>query len=222
MTRRPTAIVYVDGFNLYRRCVENYPHLKWLDLLTFARNLMPDHNVVKVHYFTARVKPGASANRQAHQRQHIYLRALRTLEPDVQIHYGTFRVDPRMMPIHPVEVDPDTGEYRRVKVRKVEEKGSDVNLAVRMIVDAHARRADVYVVLTNDSDQAGPLRIMKTELGHQTGIIFPMESAKGSKELVKTKPDFIGFVTRDVLAASQLPDRLTDQHGKIHRPPTWR
>lgn len=76
-------------------------------------------------------------------------------------------------------------------------------------------------MLSNDSDQVGPLRIMKEEVGVSTGIVLPMESARGSKALMATGPDFVGHVTRDVLKASQFPDVVEDKHGKIHRPPTW-
>lgn len=221
MTTRATAILYIDGFNLYRRCLEKFPELKWLDLVALAQNLLPDHEIVRVHYFTARVRPGASPDRQVSQRQDIYLRALRTLEPLLEIHFGHFRIDTRSMPAVPVEVDRETGQYRRVRVKKIEEKGSDVNLAVRMIADAHVPHADYFVMLTNDSDQVGTLRAVKQELGRKTGIIFPMESARGSKELMHTEPDLTGFVTREVLERSQLADVLDDLHGIVHRPPAW-
>lgn len=120
-----------------------------------------------------------------------------------------------------MEVDPTTGQYVRVKVRKIEEKGSDVNLAARMVADAFARRADYYVMLSNDSDQVGTLTIMKDEVGARTGIVLPMESAKGSKALMATGPEFVGHVTREVLLASQFAESIADDHGKIHRPPTW-
>ena len=77
---KPTAILYVDGFNLYRRCLQGHPEVKWLDLRAFAVGLLPAFDVVKVHYFTAKVKPGASPERNAHQRQDAYLRAVRTPE----------------------------------------------------------------------------------------------------------------------------------------------
>lgn len=147
---------------------------------------------------------------------------MRTLEPaGVEIHMGTFRMDPRVMVKHPLEIDPESGQYVRTKVRKIEEKGSDVNLAVRMVADAFAGRADYYVMLTNDSDQVGPLRVMKTEAAVRTGIVLPMESARGSKALLATEPDFVRHVTREVLEASQFPDVFGDAHGKIHRPPAW-
>ena len=122
---------------------------------------------------------------------------------------------------HPVEVDPETENLKRVAVKKVEEKGSDVNLAVRMVSDAHLGRADLYVMLTNDSDQAGTLRTVAAEASGVTGLILPMDSARGSKELVKVPPGFIGFVTRPILEQSQLPQVLSDNVGTIVRPPSW-
>lgn len=218
---RPTAILYVDGFNLYRRCLEKYPELKWLDLRAFAGNLLPYCDIVAVHYFTARIRPGTSLDRQKPQRQQVYLRALATLKPQVQVHLGKFRVDPREMVAHPLVLDPSTGQPARVKVKKIEEKGSDVNLAGRMVSDAHLARADLYVMLTNDSDQAGTLRIVREDARSATGLILPMESARGSKELMSAAPGFVGFVTRPLLEVSQLPDVLADDVGKIHRPPQW-
>lgn len=218
---RPTAILYIDGFNLYRRCLEGHPEVKWLNPIALAENLMPYAEIVRVHYFTARIRPGASHDQQAPQRQQIYLRALKIFEPRLQVHLGQFRIDKRLMIRHPVSTDPETGHYERVAVKKVEEKGSDVNLAVRMVSDAHLSQADLYVMLTNDSDQAGTLRAVTTEANGTTGLILPMESARGSKELAKVPPAFVGFVTRPILELSQLPPVLTDKVGKIRRPDKW-
>lgn len=89
---------------------------------------------------------------------------------------------------HPVEIGLVSGQYVTAEVRKIEEKCSDVNLAVRLVADAFEGRADSYVMLSNDSDQVGPLRIMKDEVGVSTGIVLPMESARGSKALTATGP----------------------------------
>jgi len=218
---RPTARVYVDGFNLYRRCLSSRPEFKWLDVWSLATQLMPDHRVTHVDYFTARLRPGIQFDPQTPVRQQIYLRALRTRPDRVSIHYGRFRNDKRDMPIHPVELDPATGKWRTTPVKKLEEKGSDVNLASRMVADAFLRKADVFVLLSNDSDQAGPLRMLKHELGFSTGIIFPMESSRGSKELMQTSPDFVSHVTPGALARSQFPRELEDDTGRFHRPPAW-
>jgi hypothetical protein len=220
MERRPTARIYVDGFNLYRRQLAGNQDLKWLDLPALAGRLMPGYDVQFVRYFTALLRPGLIIDPQTPVRQQIYLRAL-ALDPKVQVHYGSFRNDKRAMPLHPVQIDPITGRYVMVNVRKLEEKGSDVNLASRMIADAHAELADIYVMLSNDSDLAGTLRLMKDELGFSTGIIFPMESVRSSKELVQTRPDFIANIGRADLKACQYPERMRDSVGQFHRPPKW-
>lgn len=221
MTGKPTAIVYVDGFNLYRRCLDSVPNLKWLDLFALAQELMPDHEVVKVHYFTALLRQGLLADVRAPVRQQMYLRALGTRHPEIEVHMGKFRKDPRWMPSLPLEISEQTGQFVKVRVQKIEEKGSDVNLAGRMVADACHRRADSFVLLSNDSDQAGTLRLLKEELGVSTGIIFPMPSVRAAKELVHTKPDFLTWITGESLLASQFPATLVDATGRFHKPATW-
>jgi hypothetical protein len=217
----PRARLYVDGFNLYRRLLSGHPELKWLDLPALACRLMPEYRLMQVRYFTALLKPGMAIDAQTPVRQQMYLRALRA-DPSVSIHFGTFRNDRRTMPIHPVTIDPATGRHRTAVVRKLEEKGSDVNLASRMLADAHANPNDLSVMLSNDSDLAGTLRLMKDELGFATGIMFPMPSSRNSKELVKTRPVFMANITREDLAACQYPDELRDTVGRFHRPPAWK
>lgn len=217
---RPRARVYVDGFNLYRRLLTGRPHLKWLDLPKLSERLLPGYDIDLVRYFTAMLRPGMAIDPQTPVRQQMYLRAVRA-DPRVEVHLGTFRNDKRHMPLHPVTIDPVTGRHRTVAVRKLEEKGSDVNLASRMIADAHADTADLYVMLSNDSDLAGPISMLKHELGYRTGIIFPMPTARLSKELVKTAPDVIGTIEESDLSACQYPDQLTDTVGRFHRPPAW-
>lgn len=133
---RPRASVYIDGFNLYRRLLENQPQDKWLDVEALATRLLPVFELTRVRYFTAIIKvlPGADVN--SPQRQQAYLRALETL-PRTTIHLGNFRVDKRRMPVHPIEWEAD-GMPRMATVRKTEEKGSDVSLASHLLLDAFA------------------------------------------------------------------------------------
>ncbi|WP_440710669.1 NYN domain-containing protein [Herbiconiux sp. YIM B11900] len=217
---KPSARIYVDGFNLYRRCLQSKSHLKWLDLVALAGLLMPGYHIDHVHYFTAHLRPGLLADPQSPVRQQMYLRALEA-HPDVSVHLGSFRNDKRNMPVHPQTVDPETGKWVTTAVRKLEEKGSDVNLGTRMTADAFTLKADIYVMVSNDSDLAGTLRMLKNEFGFRTGIIFPMPSSRSSKELIKTDPDFVEHVTDEVLAASQFPRALTDQKGQFHCPAKW-
>lgn len=90
------AYVYVDGFNLYNRCLKKTPY-KWLDLVALARHLLPRANVVKVKYFTARISARPADPDQA-VRQQAYISALKTLPS-----YQRLVLDPlRLIRIYPL------------------------------------------------------------------------------------------------------------------------
>jgi uncharacterized LabA/DUF88 family protein len=141
------AAVYIDGFNLYYGALKGTPY-KWLDVEALARKLAPTDQLVAVRYFTARVRPQPNDPRQP-QRQQAYLRALDTL-PLVTVHFGHYLSHPTRMPL----ANPSPGGTRTVEVIKTEEKGSDVNLATYLLLDAFRDRCDKAVVVTNDSDCA--------------------------------------------------------------------
>ena len=212
---RPEAIVYIDGFNLYRRALQGTPY-KWLDIARMADLLLQDFSVTKVRYFTAHIKHQPH-DAQAPQRQQAYLRAL-CVDPRVHIHLGTFRMDKRLMPVHPLRVDGD-GRPVTALVRKMEEKGSDVNLATHLLLDGFRNEADSYVVVSNDSDLAEPMRVLVHDFQRTVGLITP--SSRPSHALLQTKPKILRQIREGLLAEAQMPDRLRDQHGFIHRPKSW-
>ena len=62
---------------------------------------------------------------------------------------------------------------QRVWVDKTEEKGSDVNLASHLVRDAYQQAFQVAVLITNDSDLAEPVRIVRQELNLPVGVLNP-------------------------------------------------
>jgi len=120
--------VYVDGFNLYYGCVKG-TGFKWLDLKSLFTNVLGSQNqIVRINYFTAKVKATAG-NPSAPQKQQAYIRALEAYIPEVSVHYGHFlQHNIRMANANP---PPNT-----VEVIKTVEKGSDVNLSVHLLNDA--------------------------------------------------------------------------------------
>ena len=127
--------LYVDGFNLYYRAVRG-TQFKWLNLRNLAETLFPQETVHRICYFTALLdsRPGDPSQPQ---RQQVYLRALATL-PGFDAYYGTFRSGTKRRPL----AEPVTGLPTHVLVRDSEEKGSDVNLATRLLVDGFNREYD--------------------------------------------------------------------------------
>jgi hypothetical protein len=209
---KPKAFVYVDGFNLYYGALKSTTY-KWLDLQKLMRQLLPQHNVVQIRYFTARVT-ALPQDLQQPRRQEAYLRALRTL-PNFSIHLGQFLVHPTWLPR--VTVQPGGPKY--VNVLKPEEKGSDVNLATHLLVDAFEGKFEVAVVVSNDSDLRAPIRAVKEVFGKPVGVLHP--HAKPSKELHMTAT-FCRGIPLGALKACQFPPQIIDSNGKqIHKPGKW-
>jgi hypothetical protein len=117
--------------------------------------------------------------------------------------------------------NPRPNGARTVEVVKTEEKGSDVNLATYLLLDAFRQDAEVYAVISNDSDLKEPIRIACHELHHRVGIINPHPPEKKSSALHACKPTFVKQIRKGVLAASQFPEEMTDQHGTFRKPASW-
>ena len=61
---------------------------------------------------------------------------------------------------------------KRVWVDKTEEKGSDVNLASHLLHDGFKGLYDAAVIITNDSDLAEPIRMVREVLNLRIGILI--------------------------------------------------
>ena len=149
--------VYIDGFNLYYRALKDTP-FSWLDPRKLAETLFPSDSILRVCYFTARLDVRPSNPGQA-QRQLIYLRALAT-QPGFDSYFGVFRSGVKRRPL----VEPVPGLPTHVLVRDSEEKGSDVNLATRLLVDGFNGKYEQAVVVSNDADFAAAMRYVRDDL----------------------------------------------------------
>ena len=159
--------LYIDGFNLYYRALKDTP-FRWLDLRKLAETLFPQDSINRVCYFTARldVRPG---NPGQAQRQLIYLRALATLQ-GFDTYYGVFRSGVKRRPL----LEPVLGLPDYVLVRDSEEKGSDVNLATRLLVDGFNGEYEQAVVVSNDADFAGGDALRpRHDLGLRVTLVNP-------------------------------------------------
>lgn len=99
-----------------------------------------------------------------------------------------------------------------VEVIKTEEKGSDVNLATYLLIDAFRSDSDMAVVVSNDSDLCEPIRIVQDEFRVPVGLLIP--HSRTSEALRKLGPAFVKQIRRGPLSASQLPAKVTDARGR--------
>ncbi|MCY4112992.1 MAG: NYN domain-containing protein [Chloroflexi bacterium] len=205
--------VYIDGFNLYYRALKDTP-FRWLDLRRLAETLFPGDSINRVCYFTARldVRPG---NPNQPRRQLIYLRALATL-PGFDAYYGVFRSGVKRRPL----AEPVVGLPSHVLVRDSEEKGSDVNLATRLLVDGFNREYEQAVVMSNDADFSGAMRYVRDDLGLRVTLVNPDSKNASPRELADAAT-YVKRIWKSHLRRSQLPDMLQDEVGIITKPAGW-
>lgn len=201
--------VYIDGFNLYYGSLKRTPY-KWLDVRKLCQAILTNDTIQSIKYFTANVSSRPD-NLQLPIRQQIYFRALRTI-PNLSIIHGRFLTHSVRM------ILTDSMPIKKVWVNKTEEKGSDVNLAAHLLRDGFKGLYDVAVILSNDSDLAEPVRIVREDLNLSIGILNPHQT--NSKELQK-HAKFVKRIRQRHLSASQFPDIMTDGKGQFSKPTTW-
>ena len=205
--------VYIDGFNLYYRALKDTP-FRWLDPRKLAETLFPSDSIHRVCYFTARLDVRPSNPGQA-QRQLIYLRALATL-PGFDSYFGVFRSGVKRRPL----VEPVPGLPTHVLVRDSEEKGSDVNLATRLLVDGFNEEYEQAVVVSNDADFAGAMRYVRDDLGLRVTLVNPDSKNSSPRELADAAT-YVKRLWKSNLRRSLFPDTLTDEVGVITKPGGW-
>ena len=205
------ANIYVDGFNLYYGCLKDTPY-RWLDLATLFELLLPSLTVNRIRFFTAPLLRRPE-NPGQFQRQQIYLRAIQTI-PNLSLHYGYFLTSTVTMRLeHPLRDGSTTA-----RVVKTEEKGTDVNIASHLLLDAFDHECDTTVIVSNDSDLLPAIRFIKERFGLTVWILNPHQ--KRSWALADIA-DFYRPIRRGPLSASQFPDRMQDAAGAFTKPPGW-
>jgi len=135
---KPRTIVTIDGFNFSYGAVKGGPY-KWLNLERFFTLLRPHDDICQIHYFTAMVTGPALPDQQ------VYLRALDTL-PLVNIILGNYKAKQVTCKV------PACTHAGPRRFTTVEEKRTDVNIAVQMMEDAYKDRCDQFVLVSGDSD----------------------------------------------------------------------
>ena len=215
------VIAYIDGYNLYYGLLKGTPY-KWLDLVSFVKwFLRPDQEIVGIKYFTAPIKTYPHDG-DAVDRQKVYLQALSSM-PLITIVQGFYAKNKTLAPV--VEkrcrtCDVVVNGY--VPVVKLEEKRSDVNFSVAVMLDAFQDKADSFFLFTGDTDQVGTIDAVRNKLGKRVCVFNPHESFSVN---LKTAASYYQNIPRDLPAQCQLPDVIP--YGRrgdrfIHRPPAWR
>ena len=213
------TIAYIDGYNLYYGLLKGTPS-KWLDLEALVRALLREgHDLLSVKYFTAPVKTYPH-DMAALERQNAYLQALST-RPKVKVIQGYYSKNQTLLPAYEERCRQcDVPRNGFVRVVKIEEKQSDVNIACEMLRDAYSDAADALVLVSGDTDFITPVNIVRKEL-KRTVIVLNPRSRRSDLERVAS---YYRDIPRDLPARCQLPDAIPiGTHGNFIRcPSAWK
>jgi len=182
--------IYIDGYNFYYGCLRGTPH-KWLDLLPLFENHILPSALVKDHdghiwqsmllpnpaikYFTAKIIESVARAPDSVSSQARYHTALRKLyDGRVELIEGYYAVNKMKVKIVDAE-DPGKmpRECQEIQAWKVEEKQSDVNLALQVYHDAMTQQIDHAVIVTNDTDIAPALQMIREHTRVLIGVVVP-------------------------------------------------
>jgi 6-hydroxy-3-succinoylpyridine 3-monooxygenase len=155
--------IYVDGYNLYYGCLKRSPY-KWLDLQALFNLLLPtvlyqpkdmpsrfEPVPLAIKYFTAPILRSFARTDDSLACQIHYHDALRGhVRGAIQIVEGYYEA--RSTRAHLYEEGKCARDSAVAEIWKLEEKQSDVALAVHAYSDALRREVDHVVLVTNDTD----------------------------------------------------------------------
>ena len=227
------TLVYIDGYNLFYGCLKHSGD-KWLDIHRLFKDFIlrtqcPKAVLVQVKFFTADIK-GRVATRgdAAIKAQSDYHRALERLYPeDVSIIKGYYSLEKAYLPAY--RKPPDKSE--RLAVWKLEEKQTDINIALTAYRDVAAGRVDQLVFVTNDTDLAPALKAIREDFGNKTqiGIVIPVrKTAAGQKKRRPPNNHLSQYadwtrkhINDEELAKSALPSRIATGKKPIRKPEYW-
>lgn len=218
------AYVYYDGFNFYYRLFKNKRRKyqiaatnKWMNLLLLSQRLAPGQPIDWIGYFTANVRKNHSDPDQ-HLRQRAYISALRTISC-LEVVEGTFQPATKNgIPQNCSRCGPNA--THRVDFATFEEKGSDVNLAARLVRDAALNAFTEAHVVSNDSDLKEAIRIATQDFGRIVHVWSPDVSV--SNDLTSVATSAKPLVTKG-LKQCRFPLTVVNQAGvAISCPVPWR
>lgn len=205
---KPRSIICIDGFNFYYGAVKGGPY-KWLNLERFFTLLRNNDDICRIHYFTALVTGPTLPNQQ------VYLRALETL-PLVNIVLGNYKAKRVACT---VTACTHAGNRR---FRTVEEKRTDVNIAVQMMEDAYENRCDQFILVSGDSDLV-PAVTRVRNLGKKVIVYIPArDPTRGAAVELRAAADSSKTLPLNLLQHSLFPATMPDgAGGTLTKPATW-
>jgi len=229
---------YVDGYNLYYGCLKGTAY-KWLDLLSlFETQVLPSVTAsphgkpwapvldeLAVKFFTAPILERVAKAKDSLQCQETYHSALRKHRPGrvdiVKGYYALSTIQAKL--VDPIEPKRPPNDCAETTVWKLEEKQSDVNLALHTVSDVLLDGIEHVVIVTNDTDIAPAVHLLKQRTSATVGVVIPTtEHARRPNADLAGPADWVRtHITEAELKASQLPRVIPDRRRPVSKPVSW-
>ena len=223
------TMIYVDGYNLFYGCLK-HTRYKWLDLhKLFVEHIVhaqdPASNVTQLKFFTADIKAKIASNGQAAtQAQQSYHRALQEKYPtSIEIIKGFYSLEKATLPLfkHP------PNKRDSVDVWRLEEKETDVNIALTAYRDVAKHAAEHIVFVSNDTDLSPALQAIRDDFGSSVkiGVVIPIREQTAGRPPNAKLSNYADwtrkYITNKELDASQLPELVPTRKKPIRKPEYW-
>lgn len=185
--------------------------------------------MVAIKFFTAPARASCARHGEAStQAQTQYHRALLAREPGlIQIINGFHIFEPTSLPSHH-QADVEPSKSRVARVWMIEEKQTDVNIALHAYRDAVRGACDQLVICSNDSDLGPALRMIRDDApAAKVGLVMPLRDKDTTSGKVPNKRLTVlahwvrHYIRDDELARSQLPHNVQTRKKPASKPAHW-
>lgn len=227
--------VYIDGYNLYYGRLRG-TRFKWLDIVQFFDTLLAqrDQNekLVRVKLFTApALATFATHGAASVEAQSAYQRALKAIHGErFEAINGNHSFDKNGALLPAFVAGQPYDRENRVRVWKLEEKKTDVNLAISLYRDASQGLFDRIILVSNDSDAEPALAAIRQDFPHiMIGVVMPIHPPvpgagthrRASGSLANHAHWILANMVDDQLCNAQLPEKIATKKKPILKPNHW-
>jgi len=223
------TIIYIDGYNFYYGLLKNTAY-KWLDIASLVEHICyiqnPEIEVKAVKFFTAPVITRvATHGEKAQQAQDSYHKALLSSNSGIlEIISGYHIMEKGYLPCYKKPID----KKDRVEVWRLEEKQTDVNIALHLYRDAVKQHCEQVVLVSSDSDFEPPLKYLKKDFPKlELGLILPRKPPTEQKHrpsnasLSKHTDWTRSYILESELKQFQFPNKVPTRKKPAVKPDYW-
>jgi len=220
--------IFIDGFNVYFGLLKYSPY-KWLNIHSLFEFLVheqdPASQITGCHFYSAMAK-GKLASRGARTviSQQAYHRVLKSIyTPPVELILSNHQIESGPLPRYVEGVAPNKQD--RVNVWRIEEKETDVRMALDAYRAAVGGSIDQLVVSTNDTDLVPLLEAVREDAPQvRIGLVIPKQKDSGrqaAKRLTELAHWTRKYVRPEELEAHQFPAKVATTKKPVFKPDYW-